>query len=485
MGLPAGVTLRSAHGRGVLLALVTASGTAFLDSSVVTVALPAMARQLGGGLTTMQWVVDAYLLTLGSFLLLGGSLGDLLGRRRVFLVGLVAFGAASVLCAVAPSASTLVAARAVQGVAAALLVPGSLAIIAAVFDPRERTRAIGLWGGLSGLFTMLGPFVGGLLVDAGPAGWRWVFLLNLPILVVSYVATVRYVPALPGSRAPGSVLDQLDVVGGVLAVVGLGLLAAGLIETPRIGVAAGAAVASAGGLVLVAFWWWERRCERRAAAGARRAPMMPPSLFAVATFTVANLVTLLVYGPIGGMTLILTLQLILGLGWSALAAGAAGVPITITLALLSGRVGSLVPRFGARPFLVTGPVLMTVGQVLLAGVSPGDSYLTGVLPGILTFALGLVMVVAPVTSTALGDVPLDRVGTASGVNNTTARVAQLVAVAALPVAAGLSSGSPEGGSTAAFEAGYARAMLISAGVCLLGALVALALPRPTGRSVSR
>ncbi len=468
----------------MLLALITASGTAFLDSSVVTVALPSIERQLGGGLAAMQWVVDAYLLTLGAFLLLGGSLGDLLGRRRVFLVGLVAFGLASALCAVAPSASTLIVARGVQGVAAALLVPGSLAIISAVFDPAERARAIGLWGGLSGLFTMLGPFVGGLLVDASPNGWRWVFLLNLPILAVSYACTLRFVPSLPGLRASGRLLDQLDLVGGLLAVAGLGLVAAGLIETAALG-AAGAGIASVGVLLLIAFVWWERRCERQSRAGGRRVPMVPPSLFRQRTFTVANLVTLLVYGPIGGMTLILTLQLMLTLGWSALAAGATSVPITLTLALFSGRVGALVPRVGARRLLVAGPIVMALGQVLLAGIGAGDSYVTDVLPGSLVFALGLVLVVAPVTATALGSVPPQRAGTASGVNNTTARVAQLVAVAALPVAAGMSSASLEGGASSAFADGYSRAMLLSAAVCLLGGLVALALPPATGRAPAR
>jgi EmrB/QacA subfamily drug resistance transporter len=476
------VQLSSRRGRGVLLALITASGTAFLDSSVVTVALPAMQRDLGGGLAAMQWIVDAYLLTLGAFLLLGGSLGDLLGRRRVFVVGLVAFAAASVLCAVAPSAPLLVAARAVQGVAAALLVPGSLAIISEAFAPVERARAIGWWGGLSGLFTMLGPFVGGLLVDLDESGWRWVFLLNLPILAVSYLCTMRVVPALPGSRAPGPLGDQLDVVGGLLAVAGLGLLAGGLIESAALGATVAAAVCLLGLALLAGFVMWERRCERQAREGGRRVPMMPPSMWRLRTFSVANLVTLLVYGPIGGMTLILTLHLILTLGWSALAAGAAGVPITVVLAVFSGRVGALVPRVGARPLLVAGPVLMALGQVLLADIDVGDDYLSAVLPGILTFAAGLVLVVAPVTSTALGAVPAERAGTASGVNNTTARVAQLVAVAALPLAAGITSASLDAGADSGFADGYPRAMLISAGICLAGGLAALLLPRGTGRT---
>jgi hypothetical protein len=210
--------------------------------------------------------------------------------------------------------------------------------------------------------------------------------------------------------------------------------------------------------------------------------MMPPTLWRLRTFAVANLVTLLVYGPIGGMTLILTLHLILTLGWSALAAGAVGVPITLVLALFSGRVGALVPRTGARPLLVAGPALMALGQVLLAGIEVGDRYLPAVLPGTLLFAAGLVLVVAPVTSTALGAVPPDRAGTASGVNNTTARVAQLVAVAALPLAAGMTTASLDSGASSDFAAGYPRAMLLCAVVCLLGGLAALLLPRGTGRT---
>jgi hypothetical protein len=210
--------------------------------------------------------------------------------------------------------------------------------------------------------------------------------------------------------------------------------------------------------------------------------MMPPSLWRLRTFAVANLVTLLVYGPIGGMTLILTLHLMLTLGWSALAAGAVGVPITVMLALFSGRVGALVPRLGARPLLVAGPALMALGQVLLAGIDAGDRYVPAVLPGTLLFAAGLVLVVAPVTSTALGAVPAERAGTASGVNNTTARVAQLVAVAALPLAAGITSAALDGGPDSAFASGYPRAMLLSAAVCMVGGLAALLLPRGTGRT---
>lgn len=478
------LTLDDRHGKAALLALVIASGTAFLDSSVVTVALPAIQRDLGGGLSTMQWVVDAYLLTLGAFLLVGGALGDLLGKRRVFLAGLVSFGVASALCAVAPTDAALVAARAVQGVAAAMLVPGSLSLITAGFDERQRPRAIGLWGGLSGLFTLLGPFVGGVLVDTAPAGWRWVFLLNLPLLALSWVLTLRYVPAMPGSRhAAGTALSQVDLVGGVLAATGLGLVTGALIEAGRLGPGPTVTLVAVGAAVLAGFVMWERRCETRwRSGGATRQPMLPPSLFAVRTFTLANVVTFVVYGSIGGMTTFLTWQLIVTLGWSALAAGATSVPITLTLALFSGRVGSLVPRFGAKRFLVVGPALMAAGQLLLAGVGPGDTYVAAVLPGSLVFAAGLVLIVAPVTATALGAVQPARAGTASGVNNAVARVAQLLAVAALPVVAGMTAAENGSGDVAGLAAGYPRAIGVTAVLCLLGSAVALALPADTGRT---
>ncbi|MEZ5117801.1 MAG: MFS transporter [Candidatus Nanopelagicales bacterium] len=492
--------LGTRRGRIALAALILASGLAFLDSSVVSVALPRIGADLGGGLATLQWVLDAYLLTLGSFLLVGGSLGDVLGKRRIFAWGVAAFGVSSLLCGLAPSGSTLVAARAVQGVAAALLVPGSLSIITAAFSDAERPRAIGLWSGLSGLFTMLGPFVGGWLVDTGASGWRWVFLINAPFVLVVLLLTRRHVPELPGARAPGPLPGQLDIAGGVLAVVGLGLVAGPLIESARLGAALTAALVLTGVVVLAVLVGWELRTERRYDAGARRIPMLPLSLFRIRTVAVANLVTFWVYGPVGGVFFLVTVQLIVTLGWSALAAGAAGLPITVTLALLSGRVGGWVPRVGARPLLVAGPAVMAGGLLLLGTVSAGDTYVTGVLPGILVFAAGLVLVVAPVTSAALSDVGGRRAGAASGVNNAVARVATLLAVAALPAAAGMlaagdgGGGGGESGGTgvdpAAFAAGYPTALAIAAGLCAVGAVTALALPRgalrsPPGRPAGR
>ena len=473
--------LGTRRGRLALLALILASGMAFLDSSVVAVALARIADDLGGGFTTVQWVLDAYLLTLGSFLLVGGALGDLLGKRRVFEWGVASFGVSSALCGLAPTAETLVAARALQGVAAALLVPGSLSIITAAFDDRERPRAIGLWGGLAGLFTLLGPFVGGLLVDSGPTGWRWVFWMNLPVVAVVLLLSRRDVPLLPGTRRPGPLTGQVDVTGGLLAVLGLGLVAGPLIEYVRLGAVATLALVGVGVGLLVVLWFWEARCERRAARGARRAPMLPVSLFRIRSFTVANAVTFLVYGAIGGVFFLVTVQLQVTLGWSALAAGAAGVPITLTLAAFSGRVGGLVPRVGARRLLVAGTATMSVGLALFAGISVGDDYVTGVLPGMLVFAAGLVLVVAPVTASALADVGGTRAGAASGVNNAMARVAGLVAVAALPLAAGIGPAALAGGDGAgSLAAGFPRAMWVAAAAVAAGSLVALALPRGTG-----
>jgi EmrB/QacA subfamily drug resistance transporter len=465
---PVTVPLRygSPQARTVLVATILASGVGFLDGTLVTVALPRIGEDLGGGLATLQWVFDSYLLTLGALVLIGGALGDLLGRRRVFQWGIAAFAATSVLCGLAPNAPALIAARTLQGAAAALMVPASLAILSSVFAGADRGRAIGLWSGWSGVTTAIGPFVGGAMVDAAPWGWRAVFLINVPLCVVAFLLARRSVPDLPPGRTDAPLREQLDVLGGVLALVGLALVIGPLIEFARIGRAVAVAGVLAGVAVLVGFVLLERHRERTR----QPPPMLPPSLFGIRTFAVANLQTFVVYGALGGTMFVLTLALQIGLGWSALAAGAAVVPITLILLLGSSRAGGLVTVVGARPLLTAGPLLMAVGAWLLSRLGPGAGYLTDVLPGVLAFAVGLVLVVAPITTTALGDIPQASAGVGSGVNNGVARIASLVAVAAIPLAAGLAGAQAESGDQ--IFPGAERALIATAALCVGGAAVA-------------
>lgn len=469
------LSFSSRRGRIVLAATILASGMAFLDGTVVNVALPRIEEDLGGGFATMQWVLDSYLLTLGALVLVGGALGDLLGRKRVFVWGIVGFAVFSVLCGLAPSAPALVAARAAQGVAAALMVPGSLALLSSLFADADRGRAIGLWSGLSGIVTAIGPFIGGTLVDAAASGWRWVFLINLP-LAAGTLWLCRSIPAVPGNRAPGPLWSQVDVLGAALTVTGLALVVGPLIEYEQLGAPAAAGLMALGVVLLLAFWWLERVRERTRSP----APMMPPSLWRFRSFTVANLVTFVVYGALGALLLLFTVGLQIGLDWSALAAGAAGIPITVVLALLSSKIGGLVPKVGSRPLLTGGSAGMGVGMVMLSFLPPDGTYLVNVLPGLLMFSLGLAFVVAPITTTALGDIPVDSSGVGSGVNNALARIAGLVAVAVVPLLAGLTSSGELTG--AAVLPGYQRAVLICAGLCGAGAVLSwLGFTRDTGR----
>lgn len=455
------LVLSSATGRRAVAASIVGSGMAFLDGTIVTVAAPHIMADLGGGFAGMQWVLDGYLLTLGALVLVGGALGDLLGKRQVFIAGTVGFALASAACSLAPGIAVLVAARMLQGVCAALLVPTSLALLNAVFSGADRGRAIGIWSGLSGIFTALGPFVGGALVDAFPYGWRLAFLINLPLGAVAVWLARTSMPDLPGTRTAAPLLAQLDLAGAGLATLGLGLVVGPLIELDQLGPAAWFGVGT-GVALLIAFVL----LEKRRGSTAQPPPMLPLAMFRIRSFTVANLVTFVVYGALSAATFLLTIYLQLNLGYSALAAGAAGIPITVLLALFSSRVGALVSRFGPRWFLVAGPLVMAVGLAWLSLVAPGSSYLTSVLPAMLVFAAGLVLVVAPVTTAALLDVGPARSGTASGVNNAVARVAGLLAIAVLPAAAGI------GAAGTGLGLGYPRAMLISAGLCAIGAGIA-------------
>ena len=458
MAESSGLRFGTAAGRWVLLATVLGSGVAFLDGTIVNVALPRIGADFSAGFSSLQWVLDGYLLSLGALVLVGGALGDLYGRRRIFLLGLVGFSLASAGCGLAPNTATLITARMLQGVAAALVVPGSLAILSSAFAESDRARAIGAWSGLAGVAAGLGPFLGGYLVDA--VSWRWAFLINLPLVAVAAAVTARHVPE---SRNPAydgmPTLDRLDLPGAATMAVGLGLCVYPLIEAGRLSGQMRTALVVAGLGVLVLFGIVESR---------RSHPMLPLSLFRSRNFTTANAITFVVYGALGGALFLVAIQLQTELGYSALEAGAAMTPLTLLLLALSSRVGGLMQRTGARPLLTAGPLLAAAGLALLVRVTPGAGYLTGVLPGVVVFGLGMTLVVTPITTTALGAVDAMRAGVASGVNNAVARVAGLLAIALLPLAAGL-TGSGHG----SFTAGVHRALLISAVLCAAGGPLAL------------
>ena len=451
-----GLRTGTAQGRAVLLVLVLGSGMAFLDGTVVNVALPSIGRDLGADVAGLQWTVTAYLLTLSSLILLGGSLGDRYGRRRVLLVGAVAFALASAACALAPTVPVLVAARAVQGVGGALLTPGGLAVLQASFAPQDRARAIGTWSGLTGVAGAAGPVLGGWLVAWD---WRAVFLLNLPMAAAVVVLGLRHVPE---SRSPQRA-PSLDVPGALASAVGLGGLTYALVAGPAGGWGAGSLVAGAVGVTgLTAFVVRERRTAF---------PVVPPALFASRVFTAVNTGTFAVYAALGGVMLLLVLQLQVSLGWSALAAGASMAPSTLLMLLLSGRSGAAAVRTGPRLPLVVGPLVGAAGVALLAGVGPGDTYPVDVLPGVLLLGSGLVITVAPLTATVLAAAPDALSGTASGVNNAVARSAGLLAVAALPALVGLTGDAYV--DPALLTPAFRAAMLVCAGLLAVGALVAL------------
>jgi EmrB/QacA subfamily drug resistance transporter len=408
--------------RWVILATVLGSGIAFLDGTVVNVALPTIAEDLDTGLTGLQWILDGYLVTLSALLLLGGSLGDLYGRRRIFVIGLIGFSLASVGCGLAPDTGMLIVARSVQGATAALLVPGSLAIISASFHPDDRGRAVGAWSGLGGIAGAIGPFLGGWLVDA--VNWRFVFFINLPLAAIAVAVTLRHVPE---SRDPDAV-RQLDLPGAVLASIGLAAVAYALIEGAVDFGPAEAVAAVVGVAALVAFVVTEART---------RQPMLPLEIFRSRQFTGANLTTLAVYTALGGTTFLVVLELQLGLGYSAVEAGASLLPITVLMLLLSARAGALAQRTGPRLPMTVGPLVIAVGLLLLAGVGPGSTYVADVLPALVVFGLGLACTVAPLTSAVLASVEDRHLGVGSGVNNAVARVAGLLSVALLPALVGL------------------------------------------------
>jgi EmrB/QacA subfamily drug resistance transporter len=387
----------------------------FLDGTIVNVALPAIRQSLHGALAEQQWVVEAYLLTLSSLLLIGGSLGDLFGRRRVFAIGLVWFGVCSLLCAVAPSGEVLIGARAAQGIGGAMLVPSTLALIMDNFTEHERAAAIGSWTAWTGIVTVIGPLAGGALVQL--ASWRWIFAVN----VVPVTATLFLLSRLGSdSRSPGHV----DVVGALLCAFGLGGPVFALIEQPTYGwgSAAVAVPLIAGVALLAAFIAWERRSPQ---------PMMPLHLFRSRNFSVGNLTTFTLYAGLSIATFFVVLFIQQVGGYTPLQAGLALLPITVMMFTLSRRFGALADRVGPHLFMAAGPTVAAAGLLLLMRLGPEADYLTQLLPGIAVFGLGLSLTVAPLTATVLGAVEPGHSGLASGVNNAVARVAGLIAIAAL------------------------------------------------------
>jgi EmrB/QacA subfamily drug resistance transporter len=460
LGRPAsadGVAYGTGQGRWVLAAAVLGSGIAMLDATVVGIALPRIGKSFHSGLGTLQWVVTGYSLTLAAFLLLGGSLGDRIGRKRIFSVGVVWFAVASACCGLAPNAGTLIAARVLQGVGGALLTPASLAILQASFRPADRARAIGAWSGLGGLAAAAGPLVGGYLIAA--ASWRWVFFINVPLAAAVVAITARHVPE---SRDP-TTTGRVDVAGAGLAVVGLAALTYALIEEPTLGWTAPAVLAGliAGGVSLVAWLAVEHWS---------RSPMLPLGLFKSRQFSAANGVTFAVYGALGGALFLLPVELQVCVHYSPLGAGLALLPVTCIMLAFSARSGRLASRIGPRLQMSVGPLVVGAGLALLTTATHRGSYLAEVFPAVTVFAVGLAISVAPLTATAMGAAAPEHAGVASAVNNVVARAAGLFAVAVLPLLAGLSGGAAL--APAHFARGFRIAVVIAGAACAAGGLLA-------------
>jgi EmrB/QacA subfamily drug resistance transporter len=451
--VPRRVPLASPAARWLIAAAVLGSGVAFLDGTVVNVALPAIGRELDAGLTGQQWVLDGYLLSLSALLLAGGAAGDRYGRRRVFVGGLVIFTAASLACGFSPTVGWLIGARLVQGLGAAALVPGSLALIDVGIRPQDRARAVGIWAGMSGVTTALGPFVGGWLVDA--ASWRWVFFLNVPLAAAALWITARHVPESRDTTARG----RADVPGAAAVLLGLAGVIYALIEAPSRGWTPVTVTAAAiGAAALVAFALIEAHAS---------APLLPLELFRSRQFTGANLTTLAVYAALGGALFLLALQLQQSLHYSALTAGLATLPTTVVMLMGSPWAGALAERTGPRLPMTLGPLIAAAGLALMARITPGASYLDAVLPAVTVFGLGLTLTVAPLTAAVLGAVSENHAGIASGVNNAAARLAGLLAIAVLPVAAGIDAGVGQ-----PLGHGFVVAMLIATAISATGGIVA-------------
>ncbi len=449
------VSLASGTGRVIMATTVIGSAVATLTGTVVNVGLPTLARELAATSAQQQWVLNGYTLTLASLILVGGSLGDRFGRVRVYRSGVVFFGAASLACAVAPTIGWLIAARLLQGIGGALLTPGSLSIIEATLAKEDRAAGVGLWSGLGGVAGATGPLLGGVLIDA--AGWRWIFVLNLP-LVAAVLVLSRNVPE---SAARNAREEPLDWIGAVLSTVLLGSVSYAFIESGSGFGAVERAAAAAAILSLALLTWVETRHAN---------PLLPLGLLTGRTFAVANLITIVLYGGMAVVFFLLSVHLQVVGGYTALQAGASLLPVTLLLMLFSRRAGRLAGRIGPRVPLTVGPVLIAAGMLLLTRVGTSPSWPTEILPAVLVFGSGLALTVAPVTSTALGAVPDDQAGTASGFNNAAARTGGLLAIAAIPPLVGLTGtglSDPEvlGGA-------FDDAVRIGAGLVLASGLLA-------------
>ncbi len=454
----------SADTRWVLPATILGSSLSFIDGSVVNVALPVIQNSLQASLATMQWVVNAYMLTMASLILLGGSAGDRFGRRRVFLIGLVAFAGASVACGLAPSASWLVGGRLAQGAAAALLTPASLAIIGAAYTDEARGRAIGTWAAAGALTASLGPPLGGWLVDN--IGWRVIFFINLPVAAIALLMGAK-LPADPGSGGD----EPMDVRGSFLVVLALGALSYGL-------VAFGEGHPSRGSIALGVVGpavWLFLETEKRSAA-----PMMPLSLFRNRTFSGVNALTVLLYAALSGALFLIPFMLIKGHGYSAMAAGAAFLPFSAIMGGGSRWAGAMAGRFGARPQLILGPSVTAAGFVILGLSGASSSYWVGFLPGLTVVALGMTLSVAPLTATVFDSAPGNRSGTASGINNAAARTGGLMAIGAIGLAFGNSGASPV--TRSGLADAYQWVMFAAALLAGLSALTAAFAIRPRGQA---